>query len=146
MSQKLEIYQKFLDMDTDERNAYAKQTLDLMHKYLYQYYEEKVIVSYVISIFSVFSCADDTVNMAEYELFKYVTGARVSYDDFYETVKSGTSEELIEELYELLASESEEFIEYVLVLVICIYSCDGTITVEEQEFVDNFFGALRSNY
>lgn len=139
MSELTNLYQKYLDMDDEQRNDIALQTMSEIFDYLNQYYDEDEVIEYVIRMFSVFASADGTINVAEYELFKYTTGATVSYDDFYEATKEGTHEDKVQELFEVLATESEDFISSVFVLAICIFTANGTLTVKEQEFVDKYF-------
>ena len=139
MSELTDLYQKYLNMDDEERNDIALHTMNDIFNYLNQYYDEDEVIEYVVRMFSVFASADGTIHLAEYELFKYTTGSNVSYDDFYEATKEGTHEDKIRELIEVLETESEDFISDVFVLAICIFTANGTLTVKEQEFIDKYF-------
>lgn len=139
MNELHELYQRYLDMDDETRNDIALSTMNEIFNYMNQFFGEDEIIYYVVKMFSVFSCVDGMVNLAEYELFKYTTGATVTYDEFYEATKSGTHEESINELYAMLSGEDEDFRTNVFILAICIFTVNGTLTVKEQEFIQGFF-------
>ena len=134
-----EIYQEYLDMDNDTRNVITKECVTSIYDYLKDNYGQTSAFHSLTNMFSVFGCIDGGISEVEYELFVFSTGIECTYDNFYEATKNGTSECNIENLMDDLEDEEEDFILDVFMLAILIFTSNGTLTVEEQEFIEKFF-------
>lgn len=139
MDDMIEVYQSYLDMTDEERNAIARSASEKLFEHLIEFYDEESILKTYINMFSVLCTVDGVINHEEHKIFSIVTNTNVLYDDFFEVMKFGVKAELIEEFFGFANSQGDDFIGYLFVLAICIFSCKGTITVEEQEFIEEYF-------
>ena len=140
MSDYREVFQQYLDMDSDERNAIASGCINNIMGYLEDIYDSDYAVDKVMDMFAVFCCVDGVVNRDEYSLFVEATGADVDYETFFNATSTGTYRSEIEKLYSFLSGQDQDFISEVFVLALCILASNGTLTVSEQEFLEEFFG------
>ena len=138
MDDLIEVYQEYLDMDEEERNSIAIEAIDNIFKHLQEFYDEDTILKTIINMFGVICSADGVVSKEEYDMFTLLTKANVSYKEFCDVMKYGEYEEVINEFIGFANSQGDDFVGELFVLAICIFSCKGTITVEEQEFVDEY--------
>ena len=139
MSDLIDIYQQYLDMSDEERNNIALMTMRSIFEYLESEADsEDEVLEFVLDMFSVLCCADGTINYEEYEMFKLVTGATVSYDEFFDAVKDGTDPEYVEGFFELVENLDDDFQSDIFVLALCLFTSKGTLTVSEQEFIDEY--------
>ena len=54
-------------------------------------------------------------------------------------MKFGVDAEMIEEFFTFVDSENKDFLGDLFVLTVCTFACKGTITVDEQEFIEEHF-------
>lgn len=135
----IHVYQDYLDMEDEERNAIAIQAIDAIFAHLNQNCDEETVLKRIIDMFSVICSADAVINEEEYNLFSLLTKANVTFTQFVEVMEYGQYEELINDFFNFANSQGEKFVGEVFVLAICIFACKGTITVEEQAFIDEYF-------
>lgn len=139
MDDMIEIYQNYLDMIDEERNDIARSASEKLFEHLTEFYDEESVLKTYINMFSVLCSVDGVISQEEHELFSFVTNTHVSYDEFFEVMKFGANSEMIENFFEFADSQGDEFIGNLFVLAICVFACKGTITVEEQEFIYEYF-------
>ena len=140
MSDYREIFQSYLDMDDESRNDIACKCVNNIMSHLEYLYDVDFAVARVMDMFSVFCCVDGVVNRDEYNLFIAATGADVDYDTFFEATNTGTYRSEIENLYNFLSVQDSDFVSEVFVLALCILASNGTLTVKEQQFLEEYFG------
>lgn len=138
MSDLTDLYQEYLDKDETERNEIASLAAEEIFEFLEESYDEEDVLDIFVSLFAVLCSVDGVINQAEYELFKYVSGIDVPYDEFYEVMKNGTNQDLIDQVAGVIEDEGEDFASAVFVLALCVFTSNGTMTVAEQEFIDTY--------
>lgn len=139
MDDMIQVYQDYLDMEDEERNAIAVQAIDAIFAHLKEFYDDETVLKKIIDMFSVVCSVDEIIDEYEFNLFCLLTKANVTFEQFSEVMKYGQYEEIINDFFEFANSQGDEFIGELFVLTICIFSCKGTITVEEQSFIDEYF-------
>ena len=139
MEELIKIYQDYLDMDEEERNSIAIQTIDTIFEHLKEFYDDDTILKRIVDMFSVICSADGVISEEEYDMFSLLTKASVTFEQFSQVMQYGQYEEIINNFFEFANSQSDDFIGSLFFLTLCVFSCKGTITPEEQEFVYNKF-------
>ena len=134
-----EIYQEYLEMDDEERRVITKECVTSIYDYLKDNYGQTSAFHSLTNMFSVFGCVDGGISEVEYELFVSSTGVKCTFENFYEATKNGLSECNIENLMDDLEDDNEDFILDVFMLALLIFTSNGTLTVEEQEFIEKLF-------
>ena len=135
MNELEELYQEYLDMEAEERNEIALQVSSEIFHYLVEKQSEDEVVNKYVTLYSILCCVDGEVTEIEYELFKFLTGSTSTFEEFYEVVKNGSNEEVIEEFFIFASNQGPDFITAIFVLAVSIFTSKGTLTVEEQEFI-----------
>ena len=139
MDEMIEVYQDYLDMDVEERNAIAMQAIDAIFEHLQEFYDEETVLKTIVNIFGVVCSADGVINAEEYEMFSLLTKANVTFEQFCEVMQYGQYEEVINDFFEFANSQGDQFTNELFVLAICIFTCKGFMTTKEQEFIYNHF-------
>ncbi len=132
----IETYQKTKE---EERILIAKEATSFVLTELNQVIDdaEASIKVFLIAI-STFICADGIVNQAEYKFVKNYTGIEVSFDDFFEIMKGGLDDELINDFDYILDNASLEFKQNMLKIGACICAANGEITSKERKLIAKF--------
>lgn len=135
----VELMQQCLDMDDDIRIDLARETVFVMRNYLEENYGVTSAHHLISLMFSVFCCADGSIDHEEYEFFKVTTGVECTYQNFCESMQNGGSQYKIDELFDEISDENEAFIQDVFILAVCVLTSNGTLTVSEQCFIEDYF-------
>ncbi len=138
MSELNDMFQQYLDMDDDERNAIAEEAAGAILNVFQQHFEGDDLFEAFLQMFSIFTMADSEITYEEYELFTSITGTEVSFDDFYNAIQNTYENTDIDEFFGFATEQDEDFMGELCVLAICILTCDGTLSVSEQEFIDEY--------
>ena len=139
MDEMIEVYQDYLDMDGEERNMIAMQAIDAIFEHLQEFYDEESVLKTIVSMFGVICSADGVISEEEYDMFSLLTKANVTFEQFCEVMQYGQYEDVINNFFEFANSLGEPFTSELFVLAICIFACKGSITIEEQEFIEEYF-------
>lgn len=139
MSDLQDMFQQYLDMDTEERNNIAQEASNEILSVFEQTFEGDSMFEAYLQMFSIFCSADGELQYEEYELFTTITGTEVSYDDFFSAMQNELENTDIDEFFGFANDQGDDFMGSLIVLAICIFTCDGTLTVSEQEFIDEYF-------
>ena len=139
MDEMIEVYQDYLDMDDEKRNSIAMQAIDAIFAHLKELYDDETVLKKIVEMFSVICCVDGVISEEEYYMFSLITKANVSFEQFCEVMKYGQYEDFINNFFEFANSKSDEVAGELFVLAICLFTCKGTVTVEEQAFIDEYF-------
>lgn len=131
-----EIFDNYQKASEEERISAAKEATSFVLTELNQIIAdtEASIKVFLIAI-STFICADGIVNQAEYKFVKNYTGIEVSFNDFFEIMKGGLDDELINDFEYLLDNASPEFKQNMLIIGACICASNGNITSKEQNLI-----------
>ena len=139
MDDLLELYQSYLDMDYEERKMIATSASEKIFEHLNEFYDENSVLKIFIDMFSVLCSVDGVISAEEHEVFSSITKTNVSFDEFYEVMKFGANIEFVTDFFDFVNSQGDEFLGELFVLAVCMFSCKGEITIEEQEFIDEYF-------
>ena len=139
MDEIIEVYQEYLDMDEEERNMIATQAIDKIFEHLQEFYDEETVLKTIVNIFGVICSADGEICAEEYDMFSLLTKANVTFEQFCEVMQYGQYEEVINDFFEFAESQGDQFTGELFVLAICIFTCKGSVTIEEQEFIEEYF-------
>ena len=134
-----ELMQQFLDMDDDIRVDLARETVEVMRNYLEENYGVTSAHHLVSLMFSVFCCVDGSIDYKEYEFFKVTTGVECSFENFCESMQNGGNQHQIDELFDEISDENKAFMQDVFTLAVCVFTSNGTLTVSEQCFLEEYF-------
>lgn len=131
-----EIFNIFLQVSEEERIAAATKATNFILTELNQTVNDaEAAVKVLLLAISTFVCADGIVNQAEYKFVKSYTGLEISFDDFFEIMKGGLDQELINDFDYILDNASLEFKQNMLVIGACICAANGQITTKEQNLI-----------
>ncbi len=131
-----EIYHQALNWSDEQRKEVATSATANIIRALRNNIPDDQISVLFLSGASTFICVDGVVNQDEYEFFTGFTGFEVDYDTFFELVKTGANPELVN-IFKNLLQVDDDLKNNFLVLGLCLCACNGTITVEEQKYIES---------
>lgn len=131
-----DLYYQVLNLSYRERKNVARNTTNEIIKTLEKSMDDDKILNVLLGGISTFICSDNTVDPKEYDFFIDFTGIKIDYNSFIEFVKPGANLDYIRSFRRFVDSDEKLKSDFIL-LGICFCACNGTITVEEQKFIES---------
>ena len=129
----------YLNMSDEERMESALCASKTLTSYLESTFDGDDAYHAYLQIFSIFCCVDGIYQHLEYEFFKKFTTVDISYDEFTEWMDKAYEEVDINEFFEFASSQENEFKEALMVLMLCVITCDYSLHRDELKFIDEYF-------
>ena len=127
-----ELLQQFVNMEHAERVELGRQSMAALLNDLKSHgIPSEKATEFVHLVVCVALSADRVTAAEEYRLFSDITGANLSYDEFYQITDISDLDGAIEQLDQLVDSMSEEGKNAALSLTLCFLASDDKITPEE---------------
>lgn len=127
------LFQQFANMEHEQRVELGRGAMEALVEDLTSHGVDKEhAFEFVHLLVTVALSADRLTAAGEYALFVDITGADISYEQFYEITNGGSNEELINGLDEFLDGMTESGKNAALTLALCFIAADDKITPEEQ--------------
>lgn len=129
-----EIMQDLLDSSDEERLGLAADSLKTIYSELEKCgLDSKDSASFILNSIKLFVSADKECSEEEYQFIKKLYDLKMSYDDFYDLTNHGSDPYFVEKFDELVDAFTVEGKTALCMFGLCILSCDGTLTVDEQK-------------
>ena len=128
-----------LNMSDEERIEQGKKAYNLTIGYIIKKFSGEDIYNLFFMIYSIFCCADCVIKHEEYEFFLKITDTNVTYEDFFNCMQNSHHNLNISAVFNYIRSEDEGFIQVVMVLMLCIFTCDHYIHRDEIKIIDEYF-------
>ena len=139
MNELLEMFELYLNMDSEERDVIALEASNEIVSHLKQIFESDSLFEAYLQLYSIFSYADIKIQYEEYELFGKITGAEVSYEDFCSAVLNEIENVDVNEFFDFVDEQNEDFQGNLCLFAVCIFTCDGVFDELEFKFIDTYF-------
>ena len=131
-----DLYYYVLNLSYSERKNVARKASTEIKKTLEKSIDEDKILNVLLGGICTFICSDNTVDPKEYDFFIDFTGTKIDYVSFIELVKPGANLDYIRWFRRFVDSD-EKLKSNFVILGLCFCACNGTITVEEQKFIES---------
>ena len=139
MSKLIEEVYNYLNMSDEERLEKAFRASQTLVGYLESIFNGDEIDKAYIQMFSIFCCVDGKFQRDEYEFFKKLTEFDISYDQFTEWMNDEYQQVDSDEFFEFAGNQNDEFKEALMVLMLCVITCDYSIHRNELQLIDEYF-------
>jgi hypothetical protein len=132
------MFKDYLNITKEERTVIALEASNNLVSLLELMFEDEPLYEAYLQIYAVLCCADDEIKYEEYELFLDITGANVSYDDFYNAMRVNQENLNIDEFFNFVNEQEQDFIGYICVLAVCVFTCDGSFDECEYNLINKY--------
>ena len=129
-----ELFQKFANMSHEERVEIGSESMTGLAQDLTDHgLDRETAFNFVHLVVSLALSADRVTAADEYRLFVDITGADVSYEDFYDATNIRDLGAALEHVDKIVDQMTETGKHAALTLALCFLSADDKITPQEQQ-------------
>ncbi len=133
-----EMYQEVVNMSDEEKVELGIKAAGDVIPFLSKNFKDDDAAALYAMLIGTYVGADGSVNQSEYSYCKVVFGLDMPYDDFFNIVKESCKPEYIELIDNLIDSAPADVKSAFVILGVAIFSCDDSITIDEQRLLAKY--------
>lgn len=130
------VFEEYMELPRRERIARAKQCASNIYNYsLEQGLTEEQSIDMLCHLTKLFVSVDRVCEQGEYDLFVSVTGADMTYDEFFELTNGGGNKDYVDAVLGVVKTMDEDLKGDVAMFGLCMCSADGDVTEAERMMI-----------